>query len=37
MNNIDFSIAAPAAEQKEILRQAINEINALQTHLGSGG
>lgn len=36
MTNIDFSIAAPAAEQKALLRQAINEINSLQSHLGSG-
>lgn len=36
MNNIDFSIAAPAADQKQLLRQAINEISSLQSHLGSG-
>lgn len=36
MNNIDFSIAAPAADQKQVLQQAINEINALEAHLGDG-
>ncbi|MGV3658164.1 MAG: hypothetical protein ACO1NX_09420 [Chitinophagaceae bacterium] len=36
MNALDFSIAAPAADNKQLLHQAINEINALGAHLGSG-
>ncbi len=36
MNALDFSIAAPAADNKQLLHQAINEIKALGAHLGSG-
>ena len=36
MKDIDFSIAPPPAEKKELLQQAINEIKYLGTHLGDG-
>ena len=36
MDDLDFGIATPAADQKELLKQAISEINALPAHLSDG-
>lgn len=35
MNTVDFTIDAPPADRQQLLHQAVNEINALNNHLGN--